>query len=1050
MTLDSIGDAALANRSPTGEASLERELDAVRTQLRKAQDAAARVLTEIADGYLLLDDHWRIVDLNASAESTLSALRKSRDGVLGGDCWRLFPELAGTPLEAVLRRAMREQVAGDLEVRYPPLGWFHVRAFPSEPGLSVFFEDITRRKEAEAALEAERNLLALIASGARLPTVLEAITREVETRSSAGMLCSVLLLDETGERLLHGAAPSLPSDYNAAIHGLKIGPGVGSCGSAAFERQPIHVADIATDPRWAAFKDLALGHGLAACSSQPIFSSRQQVLGTIAMYYREPRLAGAADERLIEVARQIASIAIEVRRSDEARLRSSGRPERLLAVSRDVTERVQGERQLREREEGLRQLANSIPQLAWMAEPDGNISWYNERWYEYTGTTFEQMQGWGWQSVHDPVMLPHVLERWRASIASGQPFEMEFPLRRADGRLRWFLTRVLPLRDSEGRVTRWFGTNTDIDDVRQIRQALEEETRMLELLNQTGMALASDLDLQQVLQRVTDSATTLSGARFGAFFYNRVDENGEAYQLYTLSGAPREAFEKLGHPRATAIFAPTFRGEGNVRCDDVTRDPRYGREEPHRGMPRGHLPVRSYLAVPVKSRRGEVIGGLFFGHPEPGVFSERTERLVAGIAAQAAVAVDNARMFEAEQRAARDRQNLLESERHARAVAERASRMKDEFLATLSHELRTPLGTILGWAHILRAKAPPEIAAGLEKIERSARAQTRLIEDLLDMSRIDAGKLHLHLEPASPAAIVEAALDSMRSTAEARGITLASRLDPRAGPVLCDAARLQQVIWNLLSNALKFTSRDGHVAVELEQVGQAVEIRVVDDGEGIEPEFIAHVFERFRQADASTTRRFGGLGLGLAVVKQIVEMHGGTVRAESAGRARGATFVVRLPHHENAAGQIAAAPVPPPVAAPRTSPVDLSGLSILAVDDQPDVCELVMRLLEERGARVACAGSAQEALRLFERQPPDVMLSDISMPGTDGYTLARNIRALDAARGSRTPMVAMTAFARQEDRQRAIDAGFDLHVAKPVHPVELAAAVAQVAGRLPA
>ena len=519
MNENTIDQGAVADRRSEVEIALQRELQALRGQLREAQATTTRILTAVADGYLLLDERWRVVDLNASAERTLAALRQTREGVVGGEYWKLFPEVAGTPLESALRSAMEQRVAAELELHYPPLdSWFNVRVFPSAPGISVFFQDITRRKEAEGALEAERNLLALVASGADLAAVLDAIAREVESRSSAGMLCSVLVLDEAGERLLHGAAPSLPAVYNEAIHGIRIGPGVGSCGSAAFERRPIQVADIATDPRWAPFKHLALPHGLAACSSQPIFSTRQEVLGTIAMYYREPKLPAAADERLIEVARHIAGIAIEARRAEEARRRSehfsqkivessqdciktlaldgtltwisgegcralaiedreevvgkswpgfwegedrekalaaldaaargergsfvghfpvrgqsrwwsvlvspihdgSGKPERLLAVSRDVTERVLGERQLREREEGLRQLANSIPQLAWMAQPDGHIFWYNERWYEYTGTTFEQMLGWGWQSVHDPEVLPRVLERWRASIAAGE------------------------------------------------------------------------------------------------------------------------------------------------------------------------------------------------------------------------------------------------------------------------------------------------------------------------------------------------------------------------------------------------------------------------------------------------------------------------------------------------------------------------------------------------------------------------------------------------------------------------------------------------------
>ena len=312
-------------------------------------------------------------------------------------------------------------------------------------------------------------------------------------------------------------------------------------------------------------------------------------------------------------------------------------------IARDVTEARRAEEAVRRSEQELKTLADTIPQLAWMANPDGEITWYNRRWYDYTGTTFEAMRGWGWQSVHHPEMLPRVVERWKHSLTTGEAFDMEFPLLGADGKFRWFLTRVNPLRDDSHRVVRWFGTNTDVDQVKQAEAALREQAHTLELLNRAGEAVGSTLELDRLLQSVTDIATELSGAEFGAFFYNSTEGRGESYLLFTLSGAPREAFEKFGNPRATPLFRPTFLGEGSIRCDDVTKDARYGQMAPHHGMPKGHLPVRSYLAAPVKSPSGEVIGGLFFGHSAVGVFSEADERIIVGVAAQAGIAVDNAR-----------------------------------------------------------------------------------------------------------------------------------------------------------------------------------------------------------------------------------------------------------------------------------------------------------------------------------------------------------------------------------------------------------------------
>ena len=306
----------------------------------------------------------------------------------------------------------------------------------------------------------------------------------------------------------------------------------------------------------------------------------------------------------------------------------------------------------------------------------------------------------------------------------------------------------------------------------------------------------------------------------------------------------------------------------------------------------------SYLAVPVISRAGEVLGGLFFGHPDCGVFSERHERLIVGLAAQAAIAIDNARLYEQARRDADERARLLETERQSRAEIERISTMKDEFLATLSHELRTPLNAVLGWAEILLSRVKDDAAGskrGLETIARNARAQAQLIDDLLDMNRIVSGKIRLDVQRVELAPVIGAALDSVRPSAEAKSITVRSTIGPDVGPVFGDAARIQQVVWNLLSNAVKFTPKGGKVDVLLQRLDAHLEITVRDSGMGIGAEFLPHLFERFRQADASTTRRHGGLGLGLAIVKQLVELHGGTVRAESGGDGEGATFIVNLP-----------------------------------------------------------------------------------------------------------------------------------------------------------
>ena len=416
---------------------------------------------------------------------------------------------------------------------------------------------------------------------------------------------------------------------------------------------------------------------------------------------------------------------------------------------------------------------------------------------------------------------------------------------------------------------------------------------------------------------------------------------------------------------------------------------------------------------------------------------------------------------EAKAAAERDRQ----AAEAARDAAETANRLKDEFLATLSHELRTPLNAILGWATILRrggAADAEDVEQGLETIERNARAQAQLIDDLLDMSRIISGKLRLDVQPVDPAAFIDAAVETVRPAAEAKDIRLQKLLDPLAGPVAGDPNRLQQVVWNLLSNAIKFTPKGGRVRVMLGRVNSHVEVVVTDSGQGISPEFLPHVFERFRQADATSTRRHGGLGLGLSIVKHLVELHGGTVRADSPGEGHGSTFTVTLPLTviHTRAGDERMAPRAHPTtprgpaasssaaaAAPDYELVPLGGLRVLAVDDEPDARELIRRLLGGCGAEVRTCASAAEALAALDAFAPDVLISDIGMPGTDGYDFLRQVRARTATVGGRTPAIALTAFARSEDRTRALRAGYIAHVAKPVEPAELIATVASVAGR---
>jgi PAS domain S-box-containing protein len=605
-----------------------------------------------------------------------------------------------------------------------------------------------------------------------------------------------------------------------------------------------------------------------------------------------------------------------------------------------------------------------------------------------------------------------------------------------DGRRVDVALTISPVRDDSGRI---IGASKIVRDVTAIKQADAERVRLLqeradltETLNNVGAIVASDLDRDKVVQAVTDAATELTTAAFGAFFYNVVNDAGESYTLYTISGVPRDAFSTFPMPRNTPVFDPTFSGTGVVRSDDITQDPRYGHNPPHYGMPRGHLPVRSYLAVPVKGRSGDIIGGLFFGHPQPGRFTDHHQHLAEGVASWASVALENSRLY---------------------ASVQEASRIKDDFLASLSHELRTPLNAILGYARILRSGIiPPEKRdQGIETIERNATSLTQIVEGVLDVSRIVSGKLRLNVQTVELPEVVRNAIDVIAPAAEAKGIRIETVLDPGAAPIAGDPERLQQVMWNLLSNAVKFTDKGGRVQVRLERVNSHAEVAVSDTGIGITSEFLPHVFERFRQADSGIARERGGLGLGLAIARQLVEMHGGTIDVESGGARQGSTFRIKIPIMiVQPVRKLEPRVHPRSMKTARTVLTSLRGLSVLVVDDETDALALVVDVLQAAGAHVTTAASAETALQRVEERPPDVIVCDLGMPLVDGFQFVDRLRRHGDPRIHRIPAAALTAYARSEDRTRALAAGFQIHLAKPIEPSELVTTIASLANRFPA
>jgi PAS domain S-box-containing protein len=639
------------------------------------------------------------------------------------------------------------------------------------------------------------------------------------------------------------------------------------------------------------------------------------------------------------------------------------------------------------------------------------------------------------------------------ALLNHHDYEVEYRLIRPDNSEVWISAKGRGVYDDAGNVTGMLGFVQDISARKATEETLREQADALRTLNEIGKVISAELDLHKTVQAVTDAATEITGAEFGAFFYNVLNDNGASYMLFTMAGAPHEIFDHLPMPRATDLFGATFRGEGVVRIGDVKKDPRYGKNSPYYGMPEGHLPVTSYLAVPVVSRSGEVLGGLFFAHPDPHVFTERDEIVVAGLASQAAVAMDNARLYETAKRARADAEKAAAENERLFRQAEESSRLKEEFLATISHELRTPLSAILGWARMLRMGqlSGENATKALDTIERNARAQAQLVDDLLDVSRIITGKLRMDVQPADPNSFIDAAVEAVRPAAEAKGVRIQKILDTGAISIPGDPVRLQQVVWNLLSNAIKFTPRGGRVQIRSERVNSHLEIVVSDTGQGISADFLPHVFDRFRQADQKTSRQHGGMGLGLAIVRHLVELHGGTVRANSEGEGQGSTFTVMLPitplyQVDPSGGRVhPAARDLLPEFADCTDRLD--GLRVLVVDDEADTRELLKQGLEYCGAQVSLAASAAEALDTLMANVPDVLISDIGMPGVDGYDLIKQVRNLPPQRGGKVPAIALTAYTRTEDRLQSLRAGYDMHVPKPVELAELIAVASTVVRR---
>jgi PAS domain S-box-containing protein len=675
------------------------------------------------------------------------------------------------------------------------------------------------------------------------------------------------------------------------------------------------------------------------------------------------------------------------------------------------------------REDRLPAVFNQVAVGMCIAAPDGYFIEANRKACDILGYTLEELRARTFTSITHPEDLAETLRYFKRLMAATIPqYSLEKRYIRKDGSIVWSRTTVTVLKT--GTPERLIGIIEDITQQKRAQQALADETRVLEMLNATGTAIAAQLDLHTLLQTVADAATQLSGAQFGAFFYNVVDPQSEESLIFVVSGAPRAPFEKLGTPGATPLFDATLRRKQIVRSGDIRRDPRYGTIDPHRGTPSGHPPVCSYLAVPVMSRSGEVIGALFFGHVLPDVFTERSERLVMGVAAQAAVAIDNARLYEAAQREIASRET-------AEAALRETDRRKDEFLATLAHELRNPLAPIRQAAVIANTATATDAQKrwSHEVISRQVHHMSLLLDDLLDISRITRGTLELRIEVADLASVITAAVETARPAIDGKHHIFT--LDTPAEPVYlaADPLRLAQVLSNLLTNAAKYTDPQGHIRLQALRGEGDVSVRVIDSGIGIAPEMTAGVFQMFSQVPSGRDRSEGGLGIGLALAKGLVELHGGSIEARSPGLGFGSEFIVTLP--------VRGIEPPACVTAADAAPAPLVSRRVLIADDNCDAADSLAMLLRMEGHEVTVVHDGSAALSACNALQPEFVFLDIGMPGLNGYEVARRVRK--GSLGRAMTLVAVTGWGQDSDKARALAAGFNHHFTKPVEPQRLSA-----------
>ncbi|MEN3334594.1 MAG: hypothetical protein V7641_3959 [Blastocatellia bacterium] len=756
--------------------------------------------------------------------------------------------------------------------------------------------------------------------------------------------------------------------------------------------QPVLVADVDHEPMAEALRAALLGEGIRAIAFIPLVS-RERLLGKFMVYYNAPHKHSANEVQLAQIIAGHVAFAIEQKRAAQVLKASEERFSKAFKANPDP--------------------------MAIHAIRDGRFVEVNDSFLHISGYTRDEVVG---HKIADLGFLAdpnyfNAAARMLSEQGRLKDFEFEFCTKAAERRWGLISAEIIEI----GGESYILSTTSDITARKQVEATTRLHRRVedqLSLLVDASGFLLSALEPQAVLTAILDLSRRLIPAdAYAVWRYRAAARRWEISCAAGLSESYRQVtIDALG-AALPAQIPP-------VVCEDVEQDPLLA-DRRALYLAEG---IRSLLAVPLHLY-GENCGTIAFYFKQAHQFGPAEIRIATALANLASAAVTTAELFQEQKR--------------LRLQAEESNRLKDEFLATVSHELRTPLTPLLGWTYLLQTQKvdAATLASALEVIERNVRAQTQIVNDILDVSRIMTGKLRLEMQTLTLAPIIAAAIETVRPTAVARDIHITATLDQLVDEVRCDPDRLQQIVWNLLSNALKFTPEGGKLSVLLTRRESKAQIIVSDTGQGISADFLPHVFDRFRQADSSYTRKHGGLGLGLAIVRHLVELHGGTVEAYSAGPNQGARFTVGLP----LANPATSAAQPSVAATAESEPgLLLAGVRLLLVDDDADTLEVLNLTLCHYGAEVQTVTSAALAFEAVQRWTPDVLICDIGMPDEDGFAFIQRVRRLAPEQGGSVKAIALTAYAREEDRQRALACGFERHLPKPVDPVELAARIAEM------